>query len=336
MRNNSLYKFVITSIILILALSVSGYGRCIEKNSFFYNNGAHTCTGSAPNLICTLNERQIINYTSCTNSSLTVPKNSCGNYDRTFIVNYGCDGGSDNLSFLKYDYCISSGDYVYYKSVVCSTRQEADSARCALNPSDPSCCDAHCECDKAGGTWHPNGYCVKDCQTEACCDSLNVPQVAYDSVYIWQNNSCALHWRCEPYQAECVAINGLLVADVLPDTTTQDGTTTITNKCYYNCGRVIPSDSSKSMVDGNIVLPSSAALISQGIKTPNPFDAIRSEDNGEYTYDFLSPQAGHYLDSIAFTPCVQVLYRCVLNGKYAYYYDNQTAPSGCTNIVKIK
>ena len=302
MRNNSLYKFAITSIILILALSVSGWGECRDD----YLGTTHT---SDVAINCKTGFTA-----SCAGAT---------------YVGVGSDG-----------YCIAKecrgGVWHTLAIVICYTQAEGDSVRCALNPSDPSCCDAHCECGKAGGTWHPNGYCVKDCQTEACCDSLNVPQVAYDSVYIWQNNTCALHWRCESPQAECVAINGLLVADVLPDTTTQDGTTTITNKCYYNCGRVIPSDSSKSMVDGNIVLPSSASLISQGIKTPNPFDAIRSEDNGEYTYDFLSPQAGHYLDSIAFTPCVQTLYRCVLNGKYVYYYDNQTAPSGCTNIVKIK
>ena len=328
MRNNSLYKFVITSIILILALSVSGWGECIDASNESWNKSSN-CNykyDKCNEYTCYVDAIGSCNPQACTKGrAVSISRRS--NYNptgKTYVM------GGD---------CQLLGDWSYVKVSIlysCDTRSEADSMLCVLNPSDPSCCDAHCECDKAGGTWHPNGYCVKNCQTEACCDSLNVPQVAYDSVYIWQNNSCALHWRCESYQAECVAINGLLVADVLPDTTTQDGTTAITNKCYYNCGRIIPSDSSKSMVDGNIVLPSSAALISQGIKTPNPFDAIRSEDNGEYTYDFLSPQAGHYLDSIAFTPCVQVLYRCVLNGKYAYYYDNQTAPSGCTNIVKIK
>lgn len=319
MRNYSLYKFVITSIILILALSVSGWGRCDNRNSVVNSN--YPCDGGSvrPNYISTV-QRQCDALVSRNNAGTwtnCIPPSKC------IITSCPvCYGTSLSSAYIEY--------------TICGSAHEADSVKCVLNPSDPSCCDAHCECDKAGGTWHPNGYCVKDCQTEACCDSLNVPQVAYDSVYVWRNNSCALHWRCESPQAECVAMNGLLVADALLDTTTEGGETNITYKCYYNCGVVIPSDSSKSMVDGNIVLPGSASLISQGIKTPNPFDAIRSEDNGEYTYDFLSPQAEHYLDSIAFTPCVQVLYRCVLDGKYAYYYDNQTAPSGCTNIVKIK
>ena len=328
MRNNSLYKFVITSIILILALSVSGLGECRKPSPPYLFTASHTI------LYCSsTNVQRCAKYCD---EEITLPSNYvkigsfqsgiCGGLN---ISSCGCQiGACSGYTQQKYNACVDG--------YICDTQVEADSMRCTLDPTLPICCDAHCECDKSGGTWHPNGYCVKDCQTEACCDSLNVPQVAYDSVYIWQNNTCALHWRCESPQAECVAINGLLVADVLPDTTTQDGATTITNKCYYNCGRIIPSDSSKSMVDGNIVLPSSVSLISQGIKTPNPFDAVRSEDNGEYTYDFLSPQAEHYLDSIAFTPCVQALYRCVLNGKYAYYYDNQTAPSGCTNIVKIK
>lgn len=34
-------------------------------------------------------------------------------------------------------------------------------------------CDAQCECEENGGVWSPNGYCVPDCKSKSCCDSLN-------------------------------------------------------------------------------------------------------------------------------------------------------------------
>lgn len=34
-------------------------------------------------------------------------------------------------------------------------------------------CDAQCQCDSSGGTWNENGYCVPNCESKYCCDSLN-------------------------------------------------------------------------------------------------------------------------------------------------------------------
>lgn len=130
--------------------------------------------------------------------------------------------------------------------------------------------------------------------------------------------------------------NASFLADVLRDTTIVSGDTTIVNKCYYNCAQYIPPDSIRAIVEGNVELPSASSTIAQGTRLPNVTGSIRTDSSGVYTYDFLSPQAEQYLDSIAFTPCVQALYRGTLNGKYIYWYDNQAVPAGVTNIVKIK
>ncbi len=34
-------------------------------------------------------------------------------------------------------------------------------------------CDDKCQCEEEGGTWMPQGYCLPNCQTRGCCDSLN-------------------------------------------------------------------------------------------------------------------------------------------------------------------
>ena len=34
-------------------------------------------------------------------------------------------------------------------------------------------CDAQCQCDSSGGTWNENGYCIPNCESKYCCDSLN-------------------------------------------------------------------------------------------------------------------------------------------------------------------
>ena len=75
--------------------------------------------------------------------------------------------------------------------------------------------------------------------------------------------------------------------------------------------------------------------IADGIKS-EWFSSIRSTTGSIYVYDYLSPSASEYVDSIAAMKCVEHLWRCVINNKYVYWYDNQEVPAGCTNIVRVK
>lgn len=89
-------------------------------------------------------------------------------------------------------YCIDewqgdiSAGFCRCKGTTCRTQCQADSLVCindggtwantgAETCSGYSCthCDAQCQCEESGGVWSPNGYCVPDCKSKFCCDSLN-------------------------------------------------------------------------------------------------------------------------------------------------------------------
>ena len=140
---------------------------------------------------------------------------------------------------------------------------------------------------------------------------------------------------CDSASVACTAKNGNLFAGVLQDTTVSDTGTTITNKCYYNCSHSPNPDSTVYLVEGNIVLSGPSESIPDGTKS-EAFNAVRTTTGGTYVYDYLTPAASEYIDSIAAMKCVEHLWRCVINNKYVYWYDNQEVPAGCTNIVRVK
>lgn len=79
-----------------------------------------------------------------------------------------------------------SNGKVSYTLTYCSTQCEADSLACLNKGGDwewrgcedgcvENTCDAQCQCEESGGTWETSngGYCVPQCQSQFCCDSLN-------------------------------------------------------------------------------------------------------------------------------------------------------------------
>ena len=68
---------------------------------------------------------------------------------------------------------------------VCQNQCQSDSVLCindgglwqpdSTAECGKSCrhCDDKCQCEEEGGTWMPQGYCLPNCQTRGCCDSLN-------------------------------------------------------------------------------------------------------------------------------------------------------------------
>ena len=220
--------------------------------------------------------------------------------------------------------------------VQCTTQAEADSVKCELDPTAEGCSN----CKAADTTWYNNA--VDSCN--AIYGENNYSIVDTNDVCEHRGHCCstdstiagnACTWKCESAASQCQPpLN--FYSGILLDTTASDTGDVVQSRCYYNCIKYVPSDTTKAMVSGNILLAGPVSAMSQGTKVPNEFNSVRTTDNDTYIYDYLFPQAEHYLDSIAFTPCVKALYRGVLNGKYVYWYDGQAAPAGVSNIVKVK
>lgn len=172
-------------------------------------------------------------------------------------------------------------------------------------------------------------YCTVRCNNSSEADSV----ACINQGNIWQDGVCK--GLCDDYQAECNNKPGKFLGNVLPDTIIENENTTYTKKCYYNCSYKPNSDSSVFLVNGNIILNTPNDSISNGTKHAD-FNSIRSEIGGIYIYDILDSKATTYVDSITSIQCANHLYRCVKNNKYVYWYDNQTTPDSCTNIVRIK
>lgn len=220
--------------------------------------------------------------------------------------------------------------------ITCSTQAEADSVYCAQNPTAEGCGN----CKAADSTWLSN--VVDSCN--AVHGENNYSIIDTNDVCEHRGHCCpmdstitgnACTWKCESVASQCQPpLN--FYSGILLDTTVSDTGDVVQGRCYYNCINYVPSDTTKAMVSGNILLTGPVSVMSQGTKVPNAFNSVRITDSDTYIYDYLFPQAEHYVDSIVFTPCVKSLYRGILNGKYVYWYDGQTAPAGVTNIVKVK
>lgn len=233
--------------------------------------------------------------------------------------------------------------------------------------SDITCCATQCDADslhcyRAGGTWTNTGAStcggysckINHCKAAdstwlstsiaACTGSNNYALVNTDSTCehvgtccpndsIPSGNTCK--WRCDSLLTQCNGRAGALFGAVLPDTSVSGEDTTFSYQCFYNCAYSPNPDSTVYLVEGNTVLAGPSDSISDGIKS-EWFNSIRSTTGSIYVYDYLSPSASEYVDSIAAMKCVEHLWRCVINNKYVYWYDNQEVPAGCTNIVRVK
>lgn len=223
-------------------------------------------------------------------------------------------------------------------SMACDTKYEADSVNCELTGNiwqDGACKENHCKA--ADSTWLSTSIA-------ACTGSNNYALVNTDSMCehvgtccpndsIPSGNTCK--WRCDSVLTTCNGRVGSLFGAVLPDTSVSGEDTTFSYQCFYNCAYSPNPDSTVYLVEGNTVLSGPNDSIADGIKS-EWFSSVRSTTGSIYVYDYLSPSASEYVDSIAAMKCVEHLWRCVINNKYVYWYDNQEVPAGCTNIVRVK
>lgn len=230
-------------------------------------------------------------------------------------------------------------------NVSCTTVCEADSIACVSQGNswsdDPSAsCGKSCKinhCKAADSTWlstsiaactGSNNYAIVNTDSTCehvgtCCPNDSIPS----------GNTCK--WRCDSVLTACSNRTGDLFGAVLPDTSVSGEDTTFSYQCFYNCAHSPNPDSTVYIVEGNTVLAGPNDSIADGIKS-EWFSSIRSTTGSIYVYDYLSPSASEYVDSIAAMKCVEHLWRCVINNKYVYWYDNQEVPAGCTNIVRVK
>lgn len=327
----SIFRMWCLALILLLLCSHS-WGACTK---WTYSGTSMTdyrtayCRGS--DLIVPIS----VNCTGSNNCGGTCPNKftltAGGNSNRGI-----CSGLS--VSITQYSGCYYSLPYFltnieYYE---CDTQAEADSVKCVLNPTAQGCSN----CKAADSTWYNNA--VDSCN--AVYGENNYSIVDTNDVCEHRGHCCskdstiagnACTWKCESVASQCQPpLN--FYSGILLDTTVSDTGDVVQGRCYYNCINYVPSDTTKAMVSGNILLAGPVTAMSQGTKVPNAFNSVRITDNDTYIYDYLFPQAEHYVDSIVFTPCVKSLYRGILNGKYVYWYDGQTAPAGVTIIVKVK
>lgn len=224
-------------------------------------------------------------------------------------------------------------------SLLCDTQTEADSVNCELGGNiwqGGTCKVNHCR--TADSTWlstsiaactGSNNYALVNTDSTCehvgtCCSNDSIPS----------GNTCK--WRCDSVLTTCNNRTGELFGGVLPDTSVSGQDTTFSYQCYYNCSHSPNTDSTVYLVEGNIVLSGPSDSIPDGIKSQSTFNSVRTTTGGVYIYDYLSPAASEYIDSIAAMKCVEHLWRCVINSKYVYWYDNQEVPAGCTNIVRVK
>lgn len=230
--------------------------------------------------------------------------------------------------------CVVTG----YSKTCCSDEREADSLKCVRDGNvwqGGTCKINHCKA--ADSTWlstsiaactGSNNYAIVNTDSTCehagtCCPNDSIPS----------GNTCK--WRCDSVLTTCNGRTGDLLGGVLPDTSVSGQDTTFSYQCYYNCSHSPNPDSTVYLVEGNIVLSGPSDSIPDGIKSET-FNSVRTTTGGVYIYDYLSPSASEYIDSIAAMKCAEHLWRCVINNKYVYWYDNQEVPAGCTNIVRVK
>lgn len=323
-------KFNMIAVVLaILVLSVSGWGTCT------YNSSAYTLYPGNTNNYCKADPRSDAAVPICsTTPACTGEVFDVSSYH--YVDCYVNSNGRNACSFIEWAVSVYYDIRCYYK---CSAKAEADSISCFLQGNiwqDGTCKENHCK--SSDTTWlstsiasctGSNNYAIVNTDSTCehvgtCCPNDSIPS----------GNTCK--WRCDSVLTTCNNRTGELFGGVLPDTSVSGQDTTFSYQCYYNCSHSPNPDSSVYLVEGNIVLSGPSDSIPDGIKSQSTFNSVRTTTGGVYIYDYLSPAASEYIDSIATVKCVEHLWRCVINNKYVYWYDNQEVPAGCTNIVRVK
>ena len=334
---------MMSAVIAILFIVTTGWSACV-----YYGTSSFTsCRYNGSKIWCDPNS-------NCSNA--------CNNYCHfTCMEPYRPYGTSDNKYYIgtdcwytdassidacghfpgtgtcgQMDFWIRGSACHGYK---CDTKAEADSLSCLLqgNIWQGGTCKVN-HCNAADTTWlntsiasctGSNNFAIVNTDSTCehvgtCCPNDSIPS----------GNTCK--WRCDSVLTTCGNRTGELFGGVLPDTSVSGQDTTFSYQCYYNCSHSPNPDSTVYLVEGNIVLGGPSDSIPDGIKSQSTFNSVRTETGGVYVYDYLTPAASEYIDSIAAMKCVEHLWRCVINSKYVYWYDNQEVPAGCTNIVRVK
>lgn len=314
--------------LVVLALSVNGWGACS------YSSTGYTVYPNNTNNYCKGDPRVDRPIPLCS----TTPACNGGVFDVSSYYYTDCHtnyNGRNTCSYVEW----STSTYNNIKCTrQCSTKAEADSISCFLqgNIWQGGTCKIN-HCNAADSTWlstsiaactGSNNYALVNTDSTCehvgtCCPNDSIPS----------GNTCK--WRCDSVLTQCNGRDGALFGAVLPDTSVSDQDTTFSYQCFYNCAHSPNPDSTVYIVEGNTVLAGPSDSIADGIKS-EWFSSIRSTTGSIYVYDYLSPSASEYVDSIAAMKCVEHLWRCVINNKYVYWYDNQEVPAGCTNIVRVK
>lgn len=331
---------VMFTVVAILFLAVSGWGACRSV----YDQTIGSCRGSN-RILCDPNS-------NCPNACNNYCHFTClepytvGHFNKYYIGTDCWYTQSNSIDVCGYysgtgtcgsmDYWIRGTSCHGYE---CDTQTEADSLSCLLQGNiwqDGTCKINHCTA--ADSTWlstsiaactGSNNFAIVNTDSTCehvgtCCQNDSIPS----------GNTCK--WRCDSVLTTCNNRTGELFGGVLPDTSVSGQDTTFSYQCYYNCSHSPNPDSTVYLVEGNIVLGGPSDSIPDGIKSQSTFNSVRTETGGVYVYDYLTPAASEYIDSIAAMKCVEHLWRCVINNKYVYWYDNQEVPAGCTNIVRVK
>lgn len=270
-------------------------------------------------------------YCSCENGP------SCNHYSSTTDCRLvGVSGSKCSARHLYNCYATFTDNKCEADSLQCITAGDTWTNTGASTCGGYSCKINHCKA--ADSTWlstsiaactGSNNYALVN--TDSTCEHVGTCCNGLDSIP--EGNSCK--WRCDSVVTVCNGRSGALFGAVLPDTSVSGQDTTFSYQCFYNCAYSPNPDSTVYIVEGNTVLAGPSDSIADGIKS-EWFSSIRSTTGSIYVYDYLSPSASEYVDSIAAMKCVEHLWRCVINNKYVYWYDNQEVPAGCTNIVRVK
>ena len=351
-NNGSIFLGIVFVIIL---LSENGWGACINIPETFSLGSFHVCnsTGCSGPDEC--------QYKATCQDAVSYIRENCpsvhignGYYyiqPTPGITSYNYPGSGTIFTCPQTNtncYVDASAGYFTLNcryNIRGSNQCEADSAVCVSQgnfwTTDPSAsCGKSCKinhCTAADTAWlstsiaactGSNNYAIVNTDSTCehvgtCCPNDSIPE----------GNSCK--WRCDSLLTQCNGRAGALFGAVLPDTSVSGQDTTFSYQCFYNCAHSPNPDSTVYLVEGNTILAGPSDSIADGIKS-EWFSSIRSTTGSIYVYDYLSPSASEYVDSIAAMKCVEHLWRCVINSKYVYWYDNQEVPAGCTNIVRVK
>lgn len=340
--------------VLLLAVA-NAWGACIYKPVITQSVEVKVCAGA-----CSANGCQ---YKASCEAALEASANACPpthHFNGYFYVepmansrfsyyipgsgsifncpstNTGCYGDAPNGYFgVGCSYQLQCDNQCDADSVVCINNGDTWTNTGASTCGGKSCKINHCKA--ADSTWlstsiaactGSNNYAIVNTDSTCehvgtCCPNDSIPS----------GNTCK--WRCDSVLTACINRTGDLFGAVLPDTSVSGQDTTFSYQCFYNCAHSPNPDSTVYIVEGNTVLAGPSDSIADGIKS-EWFNSIRSTTGSIYVYDYLSPSASEYVDSIAAMKCVEHLWRCVINNKYVYWYDNQEVPAGCTNIVRVK